>query len=384
MNLLTTYLPICIFLSWRILFTTVDDVKTRLLGRYKFTLLYCVALVAFTFVDLKLASYAVTTRILPMLLFILACLVLRQDIDSNRLRSFFRWTFIGMLVAYFLPNHADVARELLQDGVVFKKPVVANQYFILLEYFRNIGIFWDSRIVGIFSYLYLFLALYNGGKYKFVDIILATSVLLTSMSRGGIIVGLLLLLIYGVGTAKMSFAKRMLRFSAVSIMATIISITFYKSPLGEYIESFSVISENSAMMQREGFSQYALAAFWANPLGNGQGYLKSPIKERSVNVGDVTYDKVSDAFYAILLGEMGFIGFGLFILSILEILFHRNPYSLVLLIGFMLQLIGTDVPDMGMYYFVFLIILSRIAEKQIKSVVSERMPSVMKLAAASS
>lgn len=383
MNMLTGYVPILSLLVRWSPFVTIRYMKSGWLSRYKFTLLYCVALVGFAFVDIELAAYSVFTRIIPMLLFALTCLVIRDKVDYSKVLLFFRWAFVGMLIAYLLPGYSETTQQLLQDSVVFRQSVEKNQYYVLLEYFRNIGIFWDSRMVGLFGYLYLYLALRNRGKLTVLDGTLAFAAMATSMSRGGIVVGLFLVLAHAIGPTSIGVAKRALRVGLIAIVLGVAVVVVYRSPLGDYIQTFSAVSEKGALTQRQGFSDYALQAFWDNPLGNGEGFLKSPLKDRSVQVGDVTYDKVSDAFLAILLGEIGIIGFTLFLLSTFELLFALDRYAIALWAGFLLQLVGTDVPDMGMFYFAFLLVASQLAHVRKFNVAHVTAPSKVALVPAS-
>lgn len=362
-NLTTCYLPISLLFVHSLTDDRIRRIGHTLFTKYKFTTMYLAVLIIYTLVDMDLSTHLITKRLLPMVFFLMGCLIY-DKIDFDHILLFFRYVFASILLGYFVFDYVNVSRELLANAIVFKEPLHENQFFVL-SYFRDMGVFWDTRILGIFSYTYLYIALIKDGKLRFIDISLSVATLVTSMSRGSILVGLMLIVPFllaiekGLAWRSIIRVKAIARFGVIVGAMVLLALAIWESPLANYASSFWILSENSAVNQRAGFRNYAMEAFRENPLGHGIGYLKSPSKERSIEVGDMDFDRASDAFLFIVLGEMGFIGLIFFILSTIEILYYKNIYSILLLVGYFIQLIGTDVPDMGVYYFVFLLLISR-------------------------
>ena len=358
-NILTCYLPLFIAVVQRFWSDGLRNLQDTWLKRYKFTLMYILLMVAYSLIDIPVALYGVKIRLQPMVFFLLAVTVMMHDFPVKRLMLFFRYVFLVTIICYFMPGYSDVTRELLVNGVVFKNAIEANQYFILDTYFRNLGIFWDCRILGLFAVVAIYIALVNRPRGWGWDLLLAYVALITSLARAPMAIGLVL----GVGAfilgAKIAWHQRVLRVTAISILAGAVVWALYMSPLQVYVESFSLISEDGALSQRAAFREYALAEFEENPFGHGLGFLKSPAIDRTIAIGDSYVTRASDAFWFILLAEVGVVGTLLFALSFFEIIYRRSLYTILLLGGLAVQLLGTDVPDMGAYYFVFLILVSR-------------------------
>jgi uncharacterized membrane protein YiaA len=59
----------------------------------------------------------------------------------------------------------------------------------------------------------------------------------------------------------------------------------------------------------------------------------------------------------VLLAEMGIVGSLLYFLFLLEVFFSPNLLNIALILGFVIQLLGTDIPDMRFYYFAILVIV---------------------------
>ena len=81
------------------------------------------------------------------------------------------------------------------------------------------------------------------------------------------------------------------------------------------------------------------------------------------------YYKVTDAYLAMSLAEKGIIGFVLFALSLIEIFYsNRNKVSLFFLLGLIINLIGTDIPKQGFYYFVIILIYYGLSQLNMKKI----------------
>jgi hypothetical protein len=280
-----------------------------------------------------------------------------HDFPVQRLMLFFRYIFLAMIAFYFVPGYGDAARELLVDGVVFKSAIESNQYFILDTYFRNLGMFWDCRILGLFCLVAIYIALVHKPKGWGWDLLLSYAALMSSFARGPMAIGVIIGLYAFIFGARVSWPWRLTRLASTVLVATFIAGVLYMSPLQSYIESFSLLSDDGALGQRVGFREYAIERFIENPLGHGLGYLKSPDIDRSITIGNGALSRASDAFWFILLAEVGIFGTILFALSFWEIIYRRSAYTFLLLGGLAIQLLGTDVPDMGAYYFVFLLLI---------------------------
>src|SRR5690606_7091245 len=121
------------------------------------------------------------------------------------------------------------------------------------------------------------------------------------------------------------------------------------------------------------FIDYSLDAFYSNPIGNGIGSFSSPLAGHQIYGGitnlhkkipdKVYFSAVTDAYLALSLAEKGIIGFILMLLSMVEIFYsNRDRISLFFMIGFLLNLIGTDIPKQGFYYFTLIFIYYGISQ----------------------
>jgi len=358
-NILTCYMPLVIIVIQRFWTYGLKDVHVIWFSRYKFTMLYIIVLIAYSFIDLSVALYGVKTRLQPMIFFALAVTVMMHVFPIQRILLFFRYLFVAMIVFYLVPGYGDTVRNLLMDGVVFKIPIESNQYFILDTYFRNLGIFWDCRVLGLFCVVTIYLALVHRPKGWGWDLLLAYIALLSTFARAPMAIGVIIGLYAFTFGARVTWSRRFARLASAVLLSTAIAFVLYASPLQEYIDSFSLLSDDGALGQRSGFRVYAMEQFKENPFGHGLGFLKSPDIERSINIGNGALSRASDAFWFILLAEVGIFGTILFALSFWEIIFRRSAYTIILLGGLAITLLGTDIPDMGAYYFVFLILICR-------------------------
>jgi hypothetical protein len=127
-----------------------------------------------------------------------------------------------------------------------------------------------------------------------------------------------------------------------------------------FFDSFLLGSDDNALSQRSGFREYSLNIFYDNPMGTGVGSLKGIGPVRDIAVGGALLHTVGDSFLFSKLGEMGVVGFLLFILSLSEVILRKSMYSLALLVGILIQLAGTDVADMKQFYFIFLVLISNV------------------------
>jgi len=139
-----------------------------------------------------------------------------------------------------------------------------------------------------------------------------------------------------------------------------------------FISSFNPFSnEVNALSQRSGFKEFALEEFRKNPLGWGVGYLKAKGIDRAIVVGETTYAQASDAFLFIQLAEIGIVGFCVFSASLFEMLYKKTFISFFFVVGLFALMTGTDIPDFGSFYLVFILLSIYIMNKSIFSNISK-------------
>ncbi|HTO18656.1 MAG TPA: hypothetical protein VL129_05850 [Pseudomonas sp.] len=284
---------------------------------------------------------------------------LKGPLQGKELILFFRFLFLTAIFLYFTENYLDLSYDLLASGDVFSKPV-EGQSLVLFGIPRMLGPFWDFRIQGIFGVLYLLIAIVSPDyKFKKIDIIIASLAVILSMSRGAMVLWACVILGASLYHSKTlpSVVFRLLGLFLVGVISIVSYSMFGGDEAKKTLSSFNILSEDgNALSQRGGFKDYSINSFFENPLGRGIGFLKSDLIDRNVLVGEVYYKKVSDAFIYIQMAEVGFLGFIFFILSLFELLFKRTMFGLMFLVGFLIQMTGTDVPDMGVHYFVILLL----------------------------
>jgi hypothetical protein len=218
------------------------------------------------------------------------------------------------------------------------------------------GFFWDHRILAIFSYLFLLMSIIYKPKYYQLDVLLSFIIVVTSTSRGGMVTYALILFVYLFQVYRYKLVLMISVLAISGIIAIIFAGVFLPPSALYFLQSFSPNSQYNAISQREFFSNYALNAFSYHPVfGNGVGFLSSHSIDRHLIVDGVTVPAVGDAYWYILLAEMGVVGFLLYLFFLFEVFYSNKLLSIALLIGFSLQLLGTDIPDMRFYYFAILV-----------------------------
>ncbi|MEL6305928.1 MAG: hypothetical protein AAFQ20_14225, partial [Bacteroidota bacterium] len=152
--------------------------------------------------------------------------------------------------------------------------------------------------------------------------------------------------------------------------------------LNKHISTFSPLSKNNAISQRGMFITYSLDRFYEKPLGNGLGSLSSPKADNKIFAGytnshkevpdKVFYYRVTDAYLAMSLAEKGIIGFVLFVLSAFEIFLpKKRRIAFFFILGLFINLIGTDIPKQGFFYFVIIVIYYGISLKEAKTITTQ-------------
>lgn len=377
LNLLCNYVPALVIVAYSYLGVTKFDLNR--LKSLKWTALYIVFLLGFGLILPRYTKVVITSELIPLILFfILVFIKAEQNINYEYLLKFFRYTFIACLVVYLSPVFGGQMKSLFTEGVIFKEELRNISLFVKRTIPRNTGFVFDFRIMGQLGSLYLLLLYYLNKKENYFDLFLLITITITTFSRGPILIMLLLLFaIYG--PHKIRITKKALSIGLVTFLLLIIGgIYVYNKKsdvINQYIATYNPFSENNAISQRGGFITYSMDYFYENPLGNGLGYMSSEDAGHKIFTGYTRhkgkiiytnyYYKVTDAYLAMSLAEKGVIGFILFLLSLTEIFYsNRNRVSLFLLLGLMINLIGTDIPKQGFYYLTFILIYYGLCQKR--------------------
>lgn len=354
-NVIVNYLPVALF----ILFNTFGKNSNFFLYRYKFTFAYLFLAFLYSFPLPELALQLVIKEYLPLLLFVLTSVIFAKNIDYGFILNFLKPLLICTLIVYLIPGRFETNIILHELPLLNRVPSEELLKFISIELFRNGGFFWDTRLMGSICYIFIYLSIIKGKEVNKTNILIGALVLLSTFSRGPILIGVLLIITY--------LYRELLKGRLKTIMISTAAIIFISTiPLNEnikinpdFLSSFLIFNEDNALSQRSGFRDYALDAFYKNPFGNGNGSLKGVGPDRNIDIKGGSYHTVNDAFLFSKLGEMGFIGFLFFLLSIGEIILSRNIYSIILFGGILIQLMGTDLPDTKQFYFVYLMLISK-------------------------
>ncbi len=357
-NILSNIFPLFLYVFVKLCKKKVRINRDFFTNRYRFTLVFFLLLSLSFFINYSTSYDLITKRYLPFLFFLIFLLFYRNgDFQLYALIRFLRCTFLASVLLYFFTPYLDLTRMLMESDSVFSVASGPNAYsLVYFSFTRNMGVFFDHRILAIFSYIYLLLAVVYKPKYFRLDIVLSFLGVITSTSRGGMITYMLILIVYFFQAYRIKFVVFMAIASVLAILAVIFVGVFLSPSVLFFLQSFSPTSSYNAINQREFFSEYAMEAFSHHPLiGNGVGFLSSHTIDRHLIVDGVTVPAVGDAYWYILLAEMGIIGFLLYLLFLLEVFYTNKLLSIALFLGFVLQLLGTDIPDMRFYYFAILV-----------------------------
>jgi len=357
-NFLTNILPLLLYLALKAGKKKIGLNVQLFTTQYRFTVLFFLLLTAGFILNFSISYDLITKRYLPFVLFLLFLVFFkRSDFNVYGLIRFLRATFFASFLLYFSSSYLPLTRTLIESDSVFSVASEPNSYsLIYMSFTRNMGFFWDHRILAIYSYLYLLLVIAYKPKYFRLDILLSLIIVITTTSRGGMVTYVLILFVYLLQV----YRVRLLIFLGISalglVVALIIAGTFLPSSTLYFLNSFNPNSEYNAMSQRQFFSDYALEAFKEKPVfGNGVGFLSSHLIDRNLVVDGAKVPAVTDAYWYVLLAEMGIVGFVMYLLFLVEVFYSNKLLSIALLIGFSIQLLGTDIPDMRFYYFAILV-----------------------------
>lgn len=296
-----------------------------------------------------------------MLFFALFLIVFTRikDFNITGMVQFFRSVFLASILAYFFSNYLQTTLELMESDLTFSIASESQTYsFTYFSFTRNMGPTWDHRIMAIMAYLYLLLTIIERPKYFKLDIILSAIVVITTLSRGAIVTYSFILLAFFYINGKTRLIITMASVGLVLFVIVLFSGSLLSDSAAEYLNSFNPLAENNAFEQRSGFAHHAIDEFKESPIvGNGVGYLSSKLINRQIVVENAIYPIATDAFWYILLAEMGILGFLLYLLLLKEVFLTSNLLLVALFLGFSIQLMGTDIPDMRFYYFAVLVLV---------------------------
>lgn len=360
-NLLCNVLPILLYVFSTLRNEKTDFRRLNILSKYKFTFLFFLFLTVSFILNFSTATDLITKRYLPFTFFVLFLFFSSEtkDFDVHGIIRFFRSVFFASFLVYFFSNYYGITKALVESDSVFSVASGKNAFsLVYMTFKRNMGFAFDHRITAIFAYLFLILTLVVKPKYFKLDILLSLIIVITSTSRGCMITYTLILFAY-------LFTVYRFKFVFVASLCTVILVTilyfgnnFLPPTATKFIQTFSPKSEYNALSQRKDFAEYAINTFVEKPiLGNGVGFLSSSTIKRRLVIEGIKAQVVTDAYWYVLLAEMGIIGFLMFFLFLTELFHSVNILNIALLLGVIVQLLGTDIPDMRFYYFAMLLLV---------------------------
>jgi hypothetical protein len=342
LNFLVNYLPFILCLK-------TPNFRLNIKRKYTIIYVFCMFLSV-----LLVSSWSTPTfikRFIPMLFFV--CMA-HNKITINPKVFLFVFFNLGLatIFVFLTTEYNAISLDLLGSGMVFK----TKSEFIpsLADLVRVMGPFYDPRIFGLFLNISLVYAFRYAekGLIRSLTIVLSLLLLGLSLSRGGILTGLIIVIYHYYKVARM---RLLIGLSGIALFS---GLVFFDELLDLYDAIFN-FGGNNPIQQRSGFIVTGLKMFISRPWGHGLGYLTNLTE--GVVVGSATYYYITDAFYSIQLVELGIIGFIAFILSTVEIFFYKkDQYLKVFSVGLIIQMIGTDIPDFAMYYLLFLMIIVRL------------------------
>lgn len=370
MNITCNYLPSAIYFFKNI--NKLQKVRLRAILRLQFTFLYALGLLILMVLKPTYILDVIPKEILPVFLFLLFAMM-EVEVQWKLFVKVLRVTFIMCAIIYFLPSFQNTIVELIGNPIVFTKGVDNIVLISFGGFTRHYGFCFDFRILGQFGLLFFMIALFKKDLVKWYDYILIGSIVIMSFSRGPYIVFLFILfavfLPYFIKYGRMMI----ITFSIFIFGLTLLMLT--NESVLNYAKTFNVFSdENNAISQRSAFMDFAMDRFYENPLGSGIGSISSADFSHPIDFGYVDlinkerlfYYRASDAYWNISLAEKGIIVTILFAISFFEILLiRRNVISLFFIIGLMINMIGTDIPKEGFFYFIILLVLFQIKRERL-------------------
>lgn len=324
--------------------------------RMRFFLPISAAYIAYFLLFLLLAPSFITQvfikEFFPLLLAFFVAQQKNFRFDFRFFALFLRLLLLASLVVLILPQRIETDFELMNSTLLNRVPGDASLTFFSLDVIRNAGWLWDTRLTGVCCYLLIFISAHGYSPSRSFDTILGILVLLTTFSRGALVVGVVILLSGVIFRRSYSSA---LKFGLVLIPLLLLLFLFMADNTFD-LQKIVGFQLQSPFNNRSGFIDYSVNSFVNQPFGVGPGELKGVGPDRRINVEGTYYPTVTDSFIFSKFAELGFIGGFLFCLSLSEFLVSRaSIVSVFAFFGVVLQLTGTDLPDSGMFFFAFLI-----------------------------
>lgn len=368
MMAITYYLPSIIFLIKNVaIHSCIIKIPKNIIDIYAPALLYGFYVIIAFILNYDESKSMFLVSLLPFVLFLLYIFIIPQEVFLNSIQMiiyYLRMIFIVSLVIYIMPHYEEITTRLLLEGKPFGVLTEASGTYAFMGIFRNNGIFFDCRILSIFTYLYIYLIGKTYNKLNTIDIVLCTISVLTTLSRGGILVYAIILFGFFLVSERSKVKSSLLiMLGIIGVLCLALYLPDISSTTLNYFATFNIMNENNVLTQRSVMSNYAMEAFRKYPIfGGGLGSLMGSGIERPVysDIYGVNYTVVTDAYLFSLLGELGIIGTFLFSFQLFKMVvsskFNRTV-SVFLYLGLMIHMLGTDIPNMRMIYFIMLMII---------------------------
>ncbi len=350
-NIATNYAPTFLY---SVLFYSGFSLQ-KLFKTNKLTGVYCIILFIYLIIGLPGSIESVTLRFIPMIALTLILSYHVKSFDIQGILRVFRLSFLVAIIMYFAPGYLEKSTAILNSNLVFgteDSEAISNLGYL----FRALGAWWDPRIMGLFGVLYLAMTFAAETRpLRWVDVTISLFGIFLTLSRGAIGTALIIMAFYVI--QKMWSQRKIKTLILIVMISAIFSATTYNT-YSETIDQILSISDVTPFEQRAPFSDYAIDKFLNAPWGIGLGGLHRI--DDGVNFGYTVYYSITDAFHAIQLAEIGIVGYILFILSFKELTWGLGWVSKAISIGVVLQMVGTDIPNFGMIYFAFLMLVNHI------------------------
>lgn len=350
-------------------------IKTSVFIKYKYTLLLFLLLTASFTLNFSTSYDIISKRYLPFALFVAFLVAFSGTIKLNvdAMLRFFRSIFVASIVVFIFSDYLAITRDLMESDSVFSVASDPNSFsLVYFSFTRNLGPAFDHRILAIMAYLFLLLCLIHKSEYLKLDIIISLIIVASSLSRGAILTYSFILVAYWFQMRKQKLVIVLLSLCLVMGTLFIFSKSLLTDSVLEYLQSFSPGSKDNALDQRAVFANYAMEKFSEHPIfGAGVGALTSNLIDRSLVVDGAVVTVVGDAFWYILLAEMGAVGIAFYLLFLKEVFLARNLLFVALFAGFVIQLLGTDIPDMRFYYFAILVLIFMARKENLEQIQRE-------------
>lgn len=339
-NVLIKYIPLLIIIIKQIICHHKIEHK-----KFLIMLIYLLFSIIQSSYDFSISMEVVKDRLFPLAYIILIIAFTQEEkYNCKNIVKILRLALILSLCTYFIPNYMDTVKDLIESGFISNVPVYNIEYMQGGNFLRNQGVVFDPRLLGCIAYLLFFISVKDKNKF---DLFLSLVVSITCFSRGNVVVLITIIVGKFILMRKVPSYKSIIATSIIIVLSIPICFLIYNSigdKYNNYFKTFNIFSsERNVINQRQELSDMALVEAKKHILvGNGVGWVSS---KNNIVFGYTYYNVVSDAYYSILLAEIGIVGMILFFAQLIKLFNCKNALNFSFLIGFCIQLIGTDVPD---------------------------------------